>query len=325
MYLIPEWTKPKSLVLVWPEGLCRRSHLVPFYLDLISLVPESVPLVLLVKHKKLMSGALRAIHKINPRLQVNVHELPMVQDIWIRDWAPAVATNEQGKRVGIKAVYRPRYGQGAKASRLDDLAGTALASLLGLPLTNVPLVWDFGNLAYNGRANAIITNRLISDNETLSIDTIRSTLHKKLEFARIIFIPVEPGDETGHTDGTIRFLDENRLLIAQYPKSYALGQKFMEEQAEFLSARLGVELVRMPQPAPEDRLTEGIGSAVGCYINYLRHGNTIFMPNYGIRHDSRANRILRDAGMTVVPVRSRHSNVLARLGGVLNCISWCAY
>jgi len=306
MYLVPEWSEPKSLVLVWPEGLYGRSHLVPCYLDLFSAIPKSIPVVLLVKQKKLRTGALSAIHTINPRLEVSIYELPMVQDIWIRDWAPVVVKNESGKSAGIKAIYRPRYVPRSSALRLDDLAGTALASLLGLPLTNVPLVWDFGNLAYNGRGNAIITNRLIGDNETLSIDAIRNILHKKLEFARIIFIPVEPGDATGHTDGTIRFLDENRLLIAQYPKSYALGHKFMEEQMEFFFARLGVELVRMPQPTPEDHMAEGIGSAFGCYMNYLRYGNTVFMPNYGIRHDSKANRILRNAGMTVVPIRSRH-------------------
>ncbi len=46
--LIPDWSIPKELFLVWPGGIANRNHLVPFYINLIKQIPETVGISLII-------------------------------------------------------------------------------------------------------------------------------------------------------------------------------------------------------------------------------------------------------------------------------------
>jgi agmatine deiminase len=71
----------------------------------------------------------------------------------------------------------------------------------------------------------------------------------------------------------------------------------------------------------EDRVTDGITSAVGCYVNYLRTDKLLILPVFGVARDEAALRRFESlfAGTRVVPLPCTR---LARQGGCLNCISW---
>jgi agmatine/peptidylarginine deiminase len=75
-------------------------------------------------------------------------------------------------------------------------------------------------------------------------------------------------------------------------------------------------------------VSEGVSSAVGNHLNFLRINDVILFPYY---NDQISNQPFLDfksdieknnLQIQVIPVTIPEINKLARKGGVLNCISW---
>jgi agmatine deiminase len=252
-----------------------------------------------------------------------------MRDVWIRDWAPVQVCDRDGAARLVKAVYRPRYLNKHQA-RPDDAAGRALSEVVNLPVEELPLVWDFGNLTHNGEGVGIVTERLLSDNqESHSRADVERLCGSVLGLDRLVVIPEEPGDETGHIDGMVRFLDERTAAVGSYPDAYPEGKAFMDEVAEQVERELGegFQVIRIPNGVPPDRAKEGIAGAFGNHLNFLRVGDTLFLPVYGIEEDGASVKAISGAcsSIGVVGIGPRHIDELSHRGGVLNCISWILY
>jgi len=331
--LIPDWQSLKAVVLVWPEEV-HRKYLAGFYARLSAYIPENIKLIYLIKDKEIEKEVTSSVRKYNPKISVDCIVIPEVADIWIRDWAPIPALNSTRKPVLVKALYWSRYLVSSKAYREkakgDDKAGRRLPEHLKLPVVDISLIWDIGNLTHNGRGAAIVTKRLIEDNkEKYTEDEIKSSLKNKLNITDLIILPEEPGDDTGHVDGMVRFINEKTLAVGSYPKSWPEGKDFMDCIAEKLRKELGegYRIIRVPNGIPPDEKSEGMASAVGNHINFLRLGNRLLLPYYGIPEDEIAREVLQNAlpDIEVIPVDIPGIKKLASKGGVLNCITWCYF
>ncbi len=150
--------------------------------------------------------------------------------------------------------------------------------------------------------------------------------HKYLGINNLVFIDTEPGDKTGHIDGTARFLDETTLAVAAYPAMYKLENKRLDDNEAYLAEKLGpaFTIFRIPNGPIEMRKTEGIDSARGNHLNFLRVGKYLFLPCYGDNEDEEARIEINthQSGIKVVPVGGENVIELSRFGGVFNCISW---
>ena len=233
----------------------------------------------------------------------------------------------------VKFEYKPTYAEKKyeKYIRYDHEAG----HLLGEKYINkgehsVYFNWDMGNLTHNGRGTAIISNRLISDNEGVNFEhELKPILHTFLGFSKIIFIPVEPLDETGHVDGMVRFIAEKVLVVGAYPL-HSENHIFMNSLAENLKTDLGDDytIIRLQNAEPEDYESEGIVSAVGNHLNFLRINDLILFPYYNDQiskqplQDFQSDLEKNNLNISVAPVDIPEIRELAKKGGVLNCISW---
>jgi len=129
-----------------------------------------------------------------------------------------------------------------------------------------------------------------------------------------LLIPSQPDDLTGHSDGMVRFLDENTILLNDYSK---------EPNREFvisLHAALnntGLDIIEIPTTIFDNKRTD---DATGDYINYLQMDGFIFLPTFNRKEDDQAVKLFETlfSGSTVIPVGS---NKLSKDGGILNCIS----
>lgn len=337
---IPEWEKPKSIIFVYPEQLPQQKYnigrfqLVELYDDLIRTMPDNIQINLIIKSRTIEEK----FDYSYPKMKMIY--LPGVQDIWIRDWAPILARDESGNTTGIKFTYSPAYL--TKTETKDDNTGKLLMQYLKMPFVEVPLVLDGGNFSHNGNGIGIVTNRVISDNENLSIKEIKDIFKKYLGIERIIFIPVESGDETGHTDGSVRFINEKTLIVGSYPETYKNSENLiplnefkeskehMDRLAELLQSKLGnnIKIIRVTNSIPRNpKQKDGFSSAFGNYINYLRVGEEIYLPQYGIPEDLDALILFQNIfkGLEIIPVDSKEIKQLSHEGGVLNCISWILY
>lgn len=326
---IPDW-ETSSLFLIWPQGIKGRNLLVPVYRELLTHVPDDIDINIIVKDISYSKGITDMIAPKRSTDNIVFHEISMVSDIWIRDWAPVPIKHDMNYSFLVKAKYNPRYLQDKypEYAVADHNAGFALAKKLNLALFDMPVIWDIGNFTHNGMGLAIVTRRILDDNKDSDITekNIQQIFYDRLGIERLVIIEEEPGDATGHIDGTVRFLNEKTLAVARYPDEYNTENQFCDNLAKNLEYLLGNEfsIIRLPNGPIDERMIEGIPSAVGNHLNFLRIGNYLFMPCYGIKEDDHAIGILKEAclGIEIVTIRSKEIIKLAQRGGVLNCISW---
>lgn len=325
---IPDW-KTRSVFFVWPHGLDGRNLLVNAYRDIIGRIPPEIDLHIVIRDESFQDGVINKIRSVRPEGSLSFHVIPGVMDIWIRDWAPVPVSNPGGETVLAKATYNPSYlsGKFAHYATADNQAGYALSSVLNLKTVDFPLVWDIGNFTHNGNGTAIVTRRILEDNPHLTEEEIKYQFQDTLGIKHLILIEPEPEDPTGHVDGTVRFLGENLIAVASYPEDHVLENRFCDALARTLSSAPGEDfrIIRIPNGPIDEYEIEGIPSASGNHLNFLRVSDYLFMPCYGMPEDELAMEAIKNIcpGITVIPVASKEMITLARRGGVLDCVSWC--
>jgi agmatine/peptidylarginine deiminase len=227
-------------------------------------------------------------------------------DIWIRDWGFVDRWCFRFAPSYARHLYSPADIHRARAS---------LARLIGIRPQRVPLVLDGGNLVHNGEV-AIVTEKVFADNPHLSREEIER-IFRRLGFKKTVFVPVEPGDVIGHADGMVRFVSRKLLLFNDYTDSYFSAHRRKLIRA-LCNARLEAELVPFPWYCSDDQF-DGVPSADGCYINFIQTKQGIIYPTFHHRLDDRAGEIL--AAKVNLRLLRLEALAVARLGGVLNCIS----
>jgi len=318
-----------NIFIVWPEQLSGRKHLAGFYIEYIRKLSPDIYLNIILKNKSIEERLTTNIKDINPLINISVHEIPEVMDIWIRDWAPLPVVNDKGEATLIKAIYRPAYikNKDLVFADGDDLAGRKLSEILKLPLIILPLILDFGNFTNNGKGTGIVTERILKDNPEHSKNEIENLFSEIIGITKLIIIPEEPGDVTGHVDGTIRFITPEILAISQYPEKYTEENKFLGDLEKIIINEMDnkFRIIRIMNGPIRNDSSEGIGNAWGNHMNYFIAGNKLYLPCYGIKEDELAKQTLKNElnEFEIISVDTPEISKLAMKGGVLNCMSWC--
>jgi agmatine deiminase len=325
-HITPEWTTPKGIVLVYPEKLpLNRSVLTDFYNVFIQKLIDEVAIEqIFIIHRPSLKEKLNKLFHNSQKLIF--FESSSVQDIWVRDFAPIF----KNKQKVVKALYNPSYfkKEHEKYAEFDDKLGIELAKELGyivkrLESKNKKLALDGGNFVHNGKGTAIVSNRVIGDNETWSIQEVEKLFLNKLNISNLIFVPVEPDDFTGHIDGSIRFINENTLLITKYSENYPIGRKHFETLVDFLEKKeTSLKIKRVNSYVSSEK-----NKADGIYLNYLRLGNTVLLPQFKNQDKYNEEAFLffktNFPNITTLPIDV--PDELVSEGGCLNCISWVYY
>lgn len=237
-------------------------------------------------------------HRVPYQLLDNTH------DIWLRDFMPT--KTKSGKYVSFR--YEPSYLKDYLELRTDFRREIApLLSLENLIYSDINL--DGGNIVLSpSKGTAIISDRIFTENSNYSPAELVQELEHLLE-AKIIIIPSLRCDMTGHTDGMVRFVDENTVIGNCVPSKNGLEQRIKSVLQKHV-----IEVIDFPYfSSPKD-------SAVGCYLNFLETDQTVFLPAFGVDMDSKAIETAQNIfNKAIVPI---NINEIAEHGGVLNCISW---
>lgn len=231
------------------------------------------------------------------------------RDVWATDFLPAQVSD----RLFVKFQYSPDYLKGFERLRTGDEICRQLSNLG--TIRNSDIVLDGGNVVAS-TSRAILTDKIFRENPRRPLAEICGQLVRLLRIEECIVVPQEPHDPLGHADGCVRFVDDQRVVI----NDYSVVDPGYGRVLEAILQDHGLECHELPY-TPDDAIRDGIPSAVGAFVNFLRIGNLIVLPTFGIPEDDPALRILRSLlpEATIVPLPC---NGLARHGGGFHCVAW---
>ncbi|GGG14633.1 agmatine deiminase family protein [Pontibacter amylolyticus] len=234
-------------------------------------------------------------------------------DIWCRDYMPV----QISPKAFVQFNYYPSYCDTVKyRPTITDPSHVQLSHPLTGTTVQHQLLLDGGNVVRSNNA-VVLTERIFKVNNSLEKEDVLAQLKQALQVEQLYLIPSQPGDFTGHSDGMVRFVDDNTLLVANYSGEL----DYWKNRYRNMLKKTGLHLVEFPAAPAEEKNENGDYPATGCYINFAQIGNVILFPQFAIPQDKEAlkeaERIFKDCQVIPVP-----SGELAKDGGVLNCATW---
>ena len=160
--------------------------------------------------------------------------------IWIRDYGGnTIYSNEVGERAIVDWIYnRPRPN--------DDVIPTAHANLLGLPIYTTTsgtndLVNTGGNYMSDGMGNAFASELVLNENAPGNPYGVSSKTESEIDDIMFDYMGIEnyikmetlPYDGIHHIDMHMKLLDEETILVSEYPEGVADGPQ-IEENIDYV-------------------------------------------------------------------------------------------
>lgn len=319
-----EWEEIVGLCIRW-EGTWSR----PLLRDIVRHAKEQATVYIITQNQSSVATYLSQ-GGVSTQNVVFVNEPS--NSIWIRDYGQwNIYADEVGELMWVDWVYnRPRP--------LDDVIPVALADLLSIPLystTVAPndLVNTGGNFMVDGFGTAFASELILEENEPgnpygvsakdeMQIDGI---LHDFMGIDRYIKMPTLPYDGIHHIDMHMKLLDEETLLVGEYPPGVADGPQIEANLQYVLDNFMSVygtpyKVIRIPMPPHNGQYPNNPNAHYRTYTNSVFVNRTILVPTYEQQWDTTALRIYREAlpGYNVVGL---DCNTIISAGGAIHCIT----
>jgi agmatine deiminase len=255
--------------------------------------------------KEKYSAFLDRFEKVLKKYSINYDFLPNTKDIWAKDYMPIQISIDKF----VQFTYNPDYLQTA-IFRQTISPVDSICKSISLTAYKSDIVVDGGNVI-RSQDKVVMCDKVFAENKNIKEKDLIQKLADTLEVNKIIFVPWDSNDFTGHADGMVRFVDNDTVFINDYSKEKSFQKKILKAlNSEKLDS------VSIPYNPYSNKTAD---QANGVYINFLQMKDIVFVPTFGKPEDSIALRQFEKYFKTVVPV---DSNEIADEGGILNCISW---
>lgn len=258
--------------------------------------------------------------------------------IWLRDYASnPVYGNEVDSLILVDWMYnrdRPN----------DDTSPAYIADALNIDLyeTSEPpydLVNTGGNFMSDGFGTAFASELILEENDGNGDYQIIYPTHTEQEIDNIletfmgidtyIKMPTLPYDGIHHIDMHMKLVDEETLLVSEYPNGVADGPQINANINYVLSnytSKFGTpfRIVRIPSPPSTQGNYPDNNGAYRTYSNAIFVNSTILLPTYREQYDTTALRIWGEVcpGYTLVGIDcdDTNNNIIAQ-SGAIHCIT----
>ncbi len=261
--------------------------------------------------------------------------------IWIRDYgANSVYVDDVDSLILVDWIYnRPRP--------LDDVIPDAYAGELGLDLysTITPpndIMATGGNFMADGSGLAFSSELITDENDGSGPYSLSYPNHSETELDNLFYewmgielyckMTVLPYDDIHHIDMHMKIIDEETLLVGEYPDGVSDGPQ-IEANLQYVldnySTKWGTpfNVVRIPQPpSTSGDYPDGSwwGASYRTYANQTFVNNTILLPSYRTEYDTTAERILEEVlpgyNIVMIDVDNSGENLISS-GGAIHCIT----
>ncbi len=243
--------------------------------------------------------------------------------VWVRDYGPWTAYSNSVDTINIiDWIYnRPRP--------LDDVTPEFFANYINVPIyqtTTNPynLIHTGGNLFIDGHGTAFSSNLVLDENPTKSEAEIDTIMKKYLGIDRYVKLTNLPYDVIHHIDMHMKLLDEETLLVGEYPAGVSDGPQIEANLQYILQNYLTCfgrpfNIVRIPMPPDALGRYPNAGGDYRTYTNSVIINKTVIIPTYEYQYDTTAFRIYKEAmpGYNIVGINS--NSIIPSLGAI-HCI-----
>jgi len=256
--------------------------------------------------------------------------------IWIRDYAGnTIYSDDVGELALTDWIYnRPRPN--------DDVMPSAHATLLDIPIyitdTGInDLVNTGGNFMSDGMGTAFASELILEENEAgnpygvtpkteAEIDAI---MEAYMGIDRYIKMETLPYDAIHHIDMHMKLLDEETILVSEYPEGVADGPQ-IEENIEYVLSNFQssfgtpYKIEWMPAPPSAGGNYPDTGGSYRTYTNAVFINKTVLVPTYRPEVDDPAlaqwEELLPGYNIVGIDVDNPGENLIS-LFGAIHCIT----
>jgi len=244
--------------------------------------------------------------------------------VWCRDYGPWTAYAKGTDSLDIiDWIYnRPRPE--------DDVIPAAFADFIGVPeyeATQAPddLVHTGGNFMVDGHGTGFSSKLILNENSDKTEAQIDDIMQRYLGLNRYIKMDALPYDQIHHIDMHMKLLDEETLLVGQYPEGVADGPQ-IEANLQYILDNFNTcygnpyRVVRIPMPPDAQGRYPDQDGDYRTYTNSLIVNKTVIIPTYEEKYDTTAFRIYRQAmpGYHIVGINC--NDIITALGAI-HCIT----
>ena len=237
--------------------------------------------------------------------QIHAEFLPFTSSykhVWARDYMPI----QLEKTLVFFYQYLPDYLQG-----YDGYIPNVLEIIDHYHLGRIPveIILDGGNVVGCGD-KVIMTDKIFKENFWWDKKELVETLEYYLH-AQIVFIPWDRYEIYGHSDGMVRWIEGNHVLLNNYAQTDPVLRKKL---LTALSPHFDVEELEYKTPR--------LSKLSWAYLNFLRVKNCIFVPGLHAKEDTLAVEQIQHYYPDCKVIQVQGCEELARDGGALHCVTW---
>jgi agmatine deiminase len=314
-----EWEEVQTLVITWTSYTA-------IHREIIKAVQAETKVLIICTDSNTVKNNLTSNNV--PHTNLRFLHAPF-NSVWIRDYfGNTVYSKGTDSLLMVDWIYnRPRP--------YDNVIPAAVANMLSIPLyetTTSPfnLIHTGGNYMSDGFGTAFSSALTDSENSTHSSAYIDTIMKKFMGIHRYVRFPVLPYDGIHHIDMHMKLLDEETLLIGEYPTGVADGPQIEANLQYILNNYNSVygtpyKVVRIPMPKDKNNKWPSQSGGWYCtYTNGIFVNKTYIFPTYYQQYDTTAFRILKQnlPGYNVVGIDvDNGTSPLISAGGAIHCIT----
>jgi len=322
-----EWEELQALVITW------RSQ--PAILtEIVRAARKECNVIICCNDQSTVNSATNALTNAGVDLSSNVEIIVIPNNsIWVRDYGPnCVYANDVDSLYIIDWIYN-------RPSRpLDNTLPEKIAQHLNVPIYGTAaapyeMVHTGGNFMTDGMGTAFSSKLILQENlpnnpygtSGQTAGQIEDIMQNFMGINRYIRMETLPYDEIHHIDMHMKLIDEETLLVGQYPAGTADGPQIEANLQYVLSnynSTFGTpyKVVRILQPPDGANDYPDNGGDYRTYANAVFVNKTVILPFYEAEFDTTAQRIWEEAlpGYNIVGI---NCNAIIPSLGAIHCIT----
>jgi len=325
-----EWEEIQSLVITW-AGFSRILKQIAFH------AKQECEVIIMTDNDgeviSYLNGNNEGGAPFDNLDNISIIETP-INSIWGRDYgAHTIYRDDVDELMLVDWIYnRNRPADDATPSTIADFKSLDLYSTTEPPYD---LMATGGNFMSDGMGTAFSSNLIFDENEggfawsgqyypDHSEEAIDGILQEFMGINRYINMDVLPYDAIHHIDMHMKLLDEETIIMGQYPDGVADGPQ-IEANLEYVldnyNSSFGTpyKIVRVQMP-PENGSYPNTNGAYRTYTNMVFVNKTVLVPIYEEQYDTPALAIIQEH-LPGYNVQGIECNDIIQLLGAIHCIT----